>query len=262
MGQTCCNSDTPSGTLSSVQVLAPGASACCASRAMTSSRRPSRSSTGRRRKRSPPRAQSRWSWTCPCHRCGQVHDHRIAYEIATDAPARSLFGSFEVAGSALQVDPHPVTVLAPPLRGDGRLTTPAARRPRSTAGCASRLPVRASVSRRPSPSTRCGCAMASSLKSSPTNTPSTPTSSLGSVTVAVGDQMTTGQVLGLLGNTGDTEASPALRADRLLPSRRLAVSSSRPSRRLLLDSLTRPTHTLPPAAARSPRVRRCVPARP
>ena len=52
---------------------------------------------------------------------------------------------------------------------------------------------------------------------------------LGGVTVAVGDQMTTGQVLGLLGNTGDTEASPALRADRLLPSCRIAVS---PSRRL------------------------------
>jgi hypothetical protein len=41
------NAFTAPGTLSSVQGPAPGASACCASRAMTSSRRPSRSSTGR-----------------------------------------------------------------------------------------------------------------------------------------------------------------------------------------------------------------------
>jgi hypothetical protein len=47
--------------------------------------------------------------------------HRIAYEIAPDAPGRSLFGSFEVTGPDLPVDPRPVTVIAPPLRGDGWL---------------------------------------------------------------------------------------------------------------------------------------------
>jgi hypothetical protein len=48
-------------------------------------------------------------------------DHRIAYEVAPDAPGRSLFGSFEIAGPELPVDPRPVTVIAPPLRGDGWL---------------------------------------------------------------------------------------------------------------------------------------------
>jgi hypothetical protein len=53
---------------------------------------------------------------------------------------------------------------------------------------------------------------------------------LGSVTVAVGDQVTTGQVLGLLGSTGNTGPPPALRADRLLPSIRLSVYPYSPTR--------------------------------
>src|SRR5262245_20312124 len=47
--------------------------------------------------------------------------HRIAYEIAADAPGRSLFGSFEVDGPVLPVDSRSVTIIAPPLRGDGWL---------------------------------------------------------------------------------------------------------------------------------------------
>ncbi len=90
--------------------------------------------------------------------------HRIAYEVAPDALGRSLFGNFEFAGPELPVDPRPVTIIAPPLRGGSWLATPAARRPRSTARFASRSPVSASASRRPSPSTGCGCAAASSSK--------------------------------------------------------------------------------------------------
>lgn len=45
--------------------------------------------------------------------------HRIAYSVAPDAPARSLIGSFEVAGPDLAVDPRPATVIGPPLRGGG-----------------------------------------------------------------------------------------------------------------------------------------------
>jgi hypothetical protein len=47
--------------------------------------------------------------------------HRLAYEVAPDAPARSLIGSFAVAGPELRVDPRAATVIAPPLRGDGWL---------------------------------------------------------------------------------------------------------------------------------------------
>ena len=47
--------------------------------------------------------------------------HRIAYEVAPDAPVRSLIGSFEVDGPRLPVDPRPATIIAPPLRGDGWL---------------------------------------------------------------------------------------------------------------------------------------------
>jgi hypothetical protein len=49
--------------------------------------------------------------------------HRIAYDIAPDAPVRSLIGSFDVDGPRLPVDPRPTTIIAPPLRGDGWLAT-------------------------------------------------------------------------------------------------------------------------------------------
>jgi hypothetical protein len=49
--------------------------------------------------------------------------HRIAYEVAPDAPVRSLIGSFDVDGPRLPVAPRPTTIIAPPLRGDGWLAT-------------------------------------------------------------------------------------------------------------------------------------------
>jgi hypothetical protein len=48
-------------------------------------------------------------------------DHRITYEVASDAPVRSLIGSFGIDGPQLPVDPRPTTIIAPPLRGDGWL---------------------------------------------------------------------------------------------------------------------------------------------
>ena len=51
--------------------------------------------------------------------------HRIAYELAPDAPGRTIIGSFVVDGPALTVDPRPVTVIAPPLRGGGWLAVSA-----------------------------------------------------------------------------------------------------------------------------------------
>jgi hypothetical protein len=50
-------------------------------------------------------------------------EHHITYEVAPDSPIRSLIGSFAIAGPQLPVDPRPVTVIAPPLRGDGWLAT-------------------------------------------------------------------------------------------------------------------------------------------
>lgn len=47
--------------------------------------------------------------------------HRIAYDIAPDAPVRSVIGSFTVDGPELAVDPREAIVIAPPLRGDGWL---------------------------------------------------------------------------------------------------------------------------------------------
>jgi hypothetical protein len=47
--------------------------------------------------------------------------HHMTYEVAPDAPVRSLIGSFTIDGPELPVDPRPATVLAPPLRGDGWL---------------------------------------------------------------------------------------------------------------------------------------------
>jgi hypothetical protein len=49
--------------------------------------------------------------------------HRISYEIAPDAPVRSLIGSVAIEGLQLPVDPRPATVIAPPVRGDGWLAT-------------------------------------------------------------------------------------------------------------------------------------------
>lgn len=49
--------------------------------------------------------------------------HRIAYEVAPDAPLRELIGSFDVDGPRLPVDPRPTTIIAPPLRGEGWLAT-------------------------------------------------------------------------------------------------------------------------------------------
>jgi hypothetical protein len=49
--------------------------------------------------------------------------HRISYEVAPDAPVRSLIGSFAIDGPELNVDPRPTTIIAPPLRGDGWLAT-------------------------------------------------------------------------------------------------------------------------------------------
>ena len=49
--------------------------------------------------------------------------HRISYEVAPDAPVRSLIGSFAIDGPQLPVDPRPATIIAPPLRGDGWLAT-------------------------------------------------------------------------------------------------------------------------------------------
>jgi len=45
--------------------------------------------------------------------------HHITYDVAPDAPVRSLIGSFAVDGPELPVDPRSATVLAPPLRGGG-----------------------------------------------------------------------------------------------------------------------------------------------
>jgi hypothetical protein len=47
--------------------------------------------------------------------------HRITYDLAPDAPARSIIGGFEINGPELPVDPREATVIAPPLRGDGWL---------------------------------------------------------------------------------------------------------------------------------------------
>jgi len=47
--------------------------------------------------------------------------HSIAYEVPPDAPVLALIGSFAIDGPELPVDARPVTVIAPPLRGDGWL---------------------------------------------------------------------------------------------------------------------------------------------
>src|SRR3954451_11908610 len=59
--------------------------------------------------------------TVPLDRAVEGLDHHITYEIAPDAPVRSLTGSFAIDGPQLPLDPRPATVTAPPLRGDGWL---------------------------------------------------------------------------------------------------------------------------------------------
>ena len=57
----------------------------------------------------------------PPERAVERLTHRIAYEIAPDAPGRAMIGSFAIERPELEVDPRPATVIAPPLRGDGWL---------------------------------------------------------------------------------------------------------------------------------------------
>jgi hypothetical protein len=45
--------------------------------------------------------------------------HRIAYELAPDAPLTTIIGSREIVGPELTVDPFTPVVIAPPLRGTG-----------------------------------------------------------------------------------------------------------------------------------------------
>ena len=59
--------------------------------------------------------------TVPPDRAVERLSHHITYEVAPDAPVRSLIGSFAVDGPQLPVDPRPTTIIAPPLRGDGWL---------------------------------------------------------------------------------------------------------------------------------------------
>ncbi len=197
----------------------------------------------------------------PDHAVERV-SHSITYEVALDAPVRSLIGSFAVDGPELNVDPRPATVIAPPLRGDGWL---------ANNGCCAAESVHRAV-RVPIGGTRIGkqetfaidwarlrdgeafsgdgarpedwygfgaevLAVADGTvvaiqEGYPEEIPLQPVTDVtrpedyggnaisleiapgvyayyahlepGSITVAVGDQVTTGEVLGLLGNTGNS----------------------------------------------------------
>jgi hypothetical protein len=59
--------------------------------------------------------------TVPPGRALESLNHQITYEVAPDAPVRSLIGAWAVDGPRLPVDPRPATIIAPPLRGDGWL---------------------------------------------------------------------------------------------------------------------------------------------
>ncbi|MFN8677267.1 MAG: M23 family metallopeptidase [Thermomicrobiales bacterium] len=59
--------------------------------------------------------------TVPPGRALESLGHHITYEVAPDAPVRALLGSYAIDGPQLPVDPRPVTVIAPPVRGDGWL---------------------------------------------------------------------------------------------------------------------------------------------
>jgi hypothetical protein len=200
--------------------------------------------------------------TIPSDRVVDGVSHHITYEIAPDAPVRSLIGSLAVDGPQLPVDPRPTTIIAPPLRGDGWL---------ATNGCCAAASVHRAV-RVPVGGTRIGkqetfaidwarlrdgqpfagdgarpedwygfgaevLAVADGTvvavaEGYPEEIPLQPVTDVtrpedyggnaisleiapgvyayyahlepGSITVAVGDQVTTGQVLGLLGNTGNS----------------------------------------------------------
>ena len=200
--------------------------------------------------------------TVPPDRAVEGVSHHITYEVAPDAPVRSLIGSFAVDGPQLPVDPRPTTIIAPPLRGDGWL---------ANNGCCAAASVHRAV-RVPVGGTRIGkqetfaidwarlrdgqpfagdgarpedwygfgaevLAVADGTvvaveEGYPEEIPLQPVTDVtrpedyggnaisleiapgvyayyahlepGSITVAVGDQVTTGQVLGLLGNTGNS----------------------------------------------------------
>ena len=200
--------------------------------------------------------------TVPPDRAVERLDHRITYEVAPDAPVRSLIGSFVIDGPHLPVDPRPTTILAPPLRGDGWL---------ANSGCCAAASIHRGV-RVPVGGARIGkpetfaidfarlrdgqpfagdgarpedwygfgaevLAVADGTvvaihEGYPEQIPQQPVTHVttpedfggnaisleiapgvyayyghlqpGSITVAVGDQVTTGQVLGLLGNTGNS----------------------------------------------------------
>jgi hypothetical protein len=200
--------------------------------------------------------------TVPPNRAVERVSHRISYEVASDAPVRSLIGSFAIDGPQLPIDPRPTTVIAPPLRGDGWL---------ATSGCCAAESIHRAV-RFPIGGARIGkqeifaidwarlrdgqpfsgdgarpedwygfgaevLAVADGTvvaiaEGYPEEVPLQPVTHVtkpedyggnaisleiapgvyayyahlepGSITVAVGDQVTTGQVLGLLGNTGSS----------------------------------------------------------
>ena len=200
--------------------------------------------------------------TVPPDRAVERVSHSITYEVAPDAPVRSLIGSFEVDGPRLPVDPRPTTIIAPPLRGDGWL---------ANSGCCAAASIHRAV-RVPVGGARIGkqetfaidwarlrdgqpfagdgarpedwygfgaevLAVANGTvvaihEGYPEEMPQQPVTHVtkpedfggnaitleiapgvyayyahlqpGSITVAVGEQVTTGQVLGLLGNTGNS----------------------------------------------------------
>lgn len=59
--------------------------------------------------------------TVPPGRAVESLSHHITYEVAPDAPARSLIGAYAIDGPQLPVDTRPATIIAPPVRGDGWL---------------------------------------------------------------------------------------------------------------------------------------------
>src|SRR3954470_23882360 len=200
--------------------------------------------------------------TVPPDRAVERLDHHITYEVAPDAPVRSLIGSFAIDGPRLSVDPRPTTIIAPPLRGDGWL---------ANNGCCAAASVHRAV-RVPVGGARIGKqetfaidfarlrdgqpfagdgarpedwygfgaevlavadgTVVATTEGYPEEMPQQPVTHVtkpgdfggngitleiapgvyayyahlqpGSITVAVGDQVTTGQVLGLLGNTGNS----------------------------------------------------------